>query len=493
MTTDNTAPRRQQRRQPLTQAAPRLPLLPRLPRFLWLSWLLWLIAFAAAAAPPEDESPEDEGMEAAGETPADEAPAPLPGQAEAREPLPLESLRTFGEVFTRIKQDYVDEVSDRELLEHAIRGMLSGLDPHSAYLDEESFQAVQEGSSGQFGGLGIEIVMEDGFIKVIAPIDNTPAARAGVQSGDLIIRLDGKPVKGMNLEDAVSILRGPPGTDVVITLLRGRQEQPIELTVTRAIITSDSVSGRFLEPGYAYVRISNFQEQTAEDLRETLRQLDGKDQDGISGLILDLRNNPGGILSAAVGVSDLFLDEGLIVYTEGRLPDSQLDFHAKATDSLDAAPMVVLVNGGSASGSEIVAGALQDHRRALIMGERTFGKGSVQTVLEMNSRAALKLTTARYFTPFGRSIQVSGIEPDIEVAPRQFVEQQQWQPKRVKEGDLHGHLENTQQQEAGEGADPSRSAHREDYQLLEALNAIKAMILHGDKLQAVEAAPARRG
>ena len=396
---------------------------------------------------------------------------------DTRQTLPLDSLRAFGEVFARIKQDYVDEVEDKELLEHAIRGMLSGLDPHSSYLDKKSFRNMQEGTSGQFGGLGIEVGMSDGFIKVIAPIDDTPAARAGVEAGDLIIRIDDKSVKGMDLQEAVDTMRGPPGTDITITLMRKGQKQSIELTITRAIITSNSVSGKFLVPGYAYVRITSFQDQTVASLHSTLSRLLKQATDGILGLILDLRNNPGGTLEAAIGVSDLFLDGGLIVYTEGRLADSQLKFYAKPSDALHNSPMVVLINDGSASGSEIVAGALQDHRRALIMGQASFGKGSVQTVLEMSNQSALKLTTGRYFTPSGRSIQNSGIQPDIEVAALEFVAQQEG-TNPIKESNLRGRLENTQREETEKTEQNDKSEDwQQDYLLQEALNALRAVVL----------------
>ncbi|MFM1855929.1 MAG: hypothetical protein RLZ83_1238, partial [Pseudomonadota bacterium] len=327
--------------------------------------------------------------------------------------LPLDELRVFAEVFGRIKNDYVEPVPDKELLRHAIRGMLSGLDPHSSYLSEDEFSDLRVGTSGEFGGLGIEVGMEDGFVKVIAPIDDTPAQRAGIQAGDLIIRIDAKPVKGLTLDEAVKLMRGKPGTEVVLTIVRERVEKPLEIKVKRDIIKVVSVKHRMLEPGFGYVRISQFQARTPEDV---LRALSDLKQDGggrLDGLVLDLRNNPGGVLNAAVAISDAFLTDGTIVYTEGRVKDSQLKFKAAPDDLVDGAPLVVLVNGGSASASEIVAGALQDHKRAVIMGRQTFGKGSVQTIVPINERTAIKLTTARYFTPNGRSIQAEGIVPDI--------------------------------------------------------------------------------
>ncbi|HFE32809.1 MAG TPA: S41 family peptidase, partial [Gammaproteobacteria bacterium] len=328
-------------------------------------------------------------------------------------PLPLNELRTFTEVFARIKKDYVEPVSDKELLENAIRGMLSGLDPHSSYLDPDSFKDLQVGTTGEFGGLGIEVGMEDGFVKVISPIDDTPAQRAGVKAGDLVIRLDEKPVKGMTLRDAVNIMRGKVGSKITLTIIREGEEKPLKITITRAIIKVKSVRQRNLEDGFGYLRISQFQSHTGENLADAIDKLKEENGGKLKGLVLDLRNNPGGVLNAAVEVSDAFLDKGLIVYTKGRIRDSDMKFNATPRTLLDGAPLVVLVNGGSASASEIVAGALQDHKRALIVGTRTFGKGSVQTILPLNNNTALKLTTARYYTPSGRSIQAEGIEPDI--------------------------------------------------------------------------------
>jgi carboxyl-terminal processing protease len=405
--------------------------------------------------------------------------------------LPLDELRIFSEVFAKVKNDYVESIDDRELIENAIRGMLEGLDPHSAYLDKEHYEDLQEGTSGEFGGLGIEVGMEDGFVKVISPIDGTPAERAGIKAGDLIIRLDEKSVKGMSLNDAVKLMRGKPGSDIIITVVREGEDQPKEITITRDIITVKSVRGKTLEPGYGYIRISNFQTHTAEDLRKALEKLKEENNNGLSGLILDLRNNPGGILNAAVGVSDLFLDNGLIVYTEGRIKDSKLTFTAKPTDMLKDAPIIVLVNGGSASASEIVAGALQDHDRAIIMGERTFGKGSVQTILPMNDEAALKLTTARYYTPSGRSIQASGIEPDIIIENIRVDSTADQYSAQIKESDLTGHLDNgmkESEEDKTKKTKESKAKKKEkknepslaetDYQLYEALNVLKGLAIH---------------
>ena len=329
--------------------------------------------------------------------------------------LPVEELRTFSDVFGRIKQDYVVDVDDKELIENAIRGMLSGLDPHSAYLDAEQFAELQVGTTGQFGGLGIEVGMENGFVKVIAPIDDTPAQRAGVQAGDLVIRLDDTPVKGLTLSEAVKIMRGKPGTSIELTIVRDGIDKPLKISITRDIIKVKSVKFRMLEPGFAYLRISQFQSKTSDYMIDAVDELKKENGGALGGLVLDLRNNPGGVLNGAVAVSDAFLTKGMIVYTEGRIEDSRLRFNATPDDIIDGAPMVVLVNQGSASASEIVAGALQDHKRAIIMGAQTFGKGSVQTILPLTSDSALKLTTARYYTPSGRSIQAEGISPDIEL------------------------------------------------------------------------------
>jgi carboxyl-terminal processing protease len=402
--------------------------------------------------------------------------------------LPLDELRTFTEVFAKVKNDYVEGIDDRQLIENAIRGMLEGLDPHSAYLDKDSYKDLQEGTSGEFGGLGIEVGMEDGYVKVISPIDGTPAKEAGIEAGDLIIKLDEKSVRGMSLNDAVDLMRGKPGSDIVLKIVREGEEKPFDITITRAIITAQSVRSEILEPGFGYARVSSFQTHTAEDLRKALEKLKEDSENGLNGLILDLRNNPGGILNAAVGVSDLFLDNGLIVYTEGRIQDSKLSFNAKPSDILRNAPIIVLVNGGSASASEIVAGALQDHDRAIIMGERTFGKGSVQTILPMNNEAALKLTTARYFTPSGHSIQASGIEPDIIIENIRVNKEESLSANRIKESDLSGHLGNgngDEEDKTSKNIDKKKkngpSLAETDYQLYEALNVLKGLAIQMKK------------
>ena len=345
-------------------------------------------------------------------------------------PLPIEELRAFTEVFDRVKRDYVEPVADKKLITEAINGMLTGLDPHSAYLDQEAFREMQVGTQGQFGGLGIEVGMEDGFVKVISPIDDTPAARAGVMAGDLIVKLDDASVKGMTLNDAVKQMRGKPDTQIRLTIVRKGEAHPLELIITRAVIKIQSVKSTLLEPGYAYFRVTQFQDGTDELLARAIETHFKANTGAMRGIVLDLRNDPGGLLNSAVAVSAMFLEPGqLVVYTEGRAEDSKMrlnaspehylrgrnrqDFVRGLPPEIKKVPMVVLVNGGSASASEIVAGALQDHNRAVVMGQQTFGKGSVQTILPLGGNTAIKLTTARYFTPQGRSIQAKGITPDI--------------------------------------------------------------------------------
>ncbi len=414
--------------------------------------------------------------------------------------IPYEGLKTFSEVYGRIKQDYVEPVKDDKLLEDAIRGMLSGLDPHSAYLDKEQYDELKVGTTGQFGGLGIEVGMENGFVKVIAPIDDTPAQKAGVKAGDLIIRLDDKPVKGMSLNDAVKIMRGEPGSAIVLTIVREGAEQPIKLKLVRDIIKVKSVKSRLLEDGYGYVRLSSFQAKTGENMVEAIDELKKKGK--LKGLVIDLRNNPGGVLNAAVTVSDAFIDEGLIVYTDGRVQDAKMKFDASPGDMLENAPIVVLINAGSASASEIVAGALQDHQRAIIMGEKTFGKGSVQTILPTSNGGAVKLTTARYYTPSGRSIQAEGITPDVAISRVRLEAAQQSEFGPLKEADLANHLENNNpgpkketvpaQEILIEGKEPAKGKEGpedalalQDYPLNEALNLLKGInIVHKDKTDA---------
>lgn len=403
--------------------------------------------------------------------------------------LPLEQMRTFTDVFTRIKNDYVEEVTDEELLEHAIRGMLNGLDPHSAYLNTEEFNDLRIGTTGEFGGLGIEVGMEDGFVKVISPIDDTPAKAAGMQSGDLIIRLDDTPVKGLTLNDAVKLMRGKPGSKIMLTVIREGEDKPLKITIERAIIKVTSVKDRLLDQSYAYVRISHFQTKTTADMIKSIKKLTDEAGGSIKGMILDLRNNPGGVLSGAVGVSDAFLEDGLIVYTDGRETDSKLRYDSTAGDILNGLPLVILVNGGSASASEIVAGAMQDHGRAIIMGSKTFGKGSVQTIQDLPTGGAVKLTTARYFTPNGRSIQAQGIEPDIVANPATVQRTDDRGLEPLSESNLSGHLSNgnnqttSEESSADEGAEPDDTSRlvEEDYQLYEALNLLKGLAILSNK------------
>ena len=396
-------------------------------------------------------------------------------------PLPLDDLRTFTDVFGKIKSDYVEPTQDSALLENAIRGMLTGLDPHSTYLDAEAYQELRVGTSGKFGGLGIEVGMEDGFVKVISPIDDTPAQRAGMQTGDLIIRIDDTPVKGLSLGDAVKLMRGEPGSKILLTVVRENEDKPLKVSITRAVIKVNSVKSRMLDPGFGYVRISQFQSNTGENIINAVSELKKEHEANLKGLIIDLRNNPGGVLNAAVSVSDAFLEDGLIVYTEGRVNDSEMKFKATPTDIVKGAPIVVLVNGGSASASEIVAGALQDHKRAVIMGTTTFGKGSVQTILPIPNGAALKLTTARYYTPSGRSIQAEGIIPDIKLENVKLTAMEASPFEPIKEANLSGHLDNgngkdNETDDAADNKDKQElSLAQKDYQLYEALNLLKGL------------------
>jgi carboxyl-terminal processing protease len=376
-------------------------------------------------------------------------------------------------VFDHIRTLYVEEKDDTTLLKYAIKGMLSELDPHSAYLDEESFNDLQETTSGEFGGLGIEVGMDDGFVRVISPIDDTPAQRAGIQAGDLIIEIDGTSVMGMTLNDAVSVMRGEKDTSITLLVVREGEDKPLEFTIVRDTIQIVSVKTRIFDEHYAYVRIAQFQVKTDQDMEKALEKMREKNE--LRGLIIDLRNNPGGVLQASVRVADLFLDNGLVVYTRGRAPNSQMKFYAKAGDTLNNLPIVVLINDGSASASEIVAGALQDHKRAVIIGTRSFGKGSVQTVLPINDERAIKLTTARYYTPKGRSIQAEGIEPDIEVK-RARIESLEDDDSRRSESQLSGHLESEKSSKKKKKMEEDQEEILErDNQLNDALNVLRAM------------------
>ena len=395
-------------------------------------------------------------------------------------PLPLEEVRMFTEALDRIRMAYVEEVDDKTLLENAIRGMLSGLDPHSAYVIENDFDTLQENTTGEFGGLGIEVGRENGYIKVISPIDDTPADKAGIEAGDLIIQIDGRPTRQILPQEAADLMRGAPGSEVTITVAREGQE-PFDLTVTREIIAITSVRSRMLEPGYAYLRISQFRVNTSNELEEEIEELYAEN-DEIKGLVLDLRNNPGGVLQASVGVVDAFIDQGRIVYTEGRIEGNDMEFMATTNTVAGDVPLVILINNGSASASEIVAGALQDHARAIVMGTRSFGKGSVQTVMPLGEQRAIKLTTSLYFTPSGRSIQAQGIDPDI-LVENAFVTRRSRNVAQVSESNLPGRLDNANNQdnEAGtneEMANALISAEEvlvTDYPLNEALNVLKGI------------------
>ncbi len=366
--------------------------------------------------------------------------------------LPIKDLRTFAEVYGRIQSDYVEQVTDDKLLQNAIKGMTSGLDPHSAYMTPEEFNELREGTSGEFGGLGIEIAPEDGYVKVIAPIEGTPAERAGVRSGDLIIKIDDKPTRDMTTNEAVKRMRGKPGTKVTLTIARKDETKPVIINLTRAVIKTISVRSKLIEPGYAYVRVAQFQERSQENMVDAIVQMAKENNAPLKGVILDLRDDPGGLLPSAVGISAAFLPkDALVVSTKGRRSDSQMtltaspqnyllktgakDPNARLPANIKDIPVVVLVNSGSASASEIVSGALQDHRRAVIVGTQTFGKGSVQSITPVSGGGGIKLTTALYYTPNDRSIQAKGIVPDVVVKDKadRF---------EVREADLGGHLAN---------------------------------------------------
>jgi carboxyl-terminal processing protease len=429
-------------------------------------------------------------------------------------PLPVEELRAFSEVFGRIKSDYVEPVTDKKLITDAIAGMLNGLDPHSAYLDADAFKELQVGTHGEFGGLGIEVGMEDGVVKVISPIEDTPAYQAGIKPGDFIIKIDDTLIKGMSLNDAVKRMRGKPGSKIVLTIIRKNEPKPFEITLVRAIIKVQSVKSRLLESGYGFVRITQFQEMTGQNLATALEKLVKENKGPLKGLVLDLRNDPGGLLTGAVAVSSAFLPrDALVVYTEGRTEDAKMrltanpdnylrsnsdkDYLKTVPDSIKSVPLIVLVNAGTASASEIVAGALQDHKRAVIMGEQTFGKGSVQTVLPLGNGTGIKLTTARYYTPGGRSIQAKGIEPDILVEDPASVGRDSG-IFRLREADLNKHLINDRPShkkldntgdntlslpdtnEDTSKLAPAEFGSKNDYQLNQALNLLKGMqILQG--------------
>lgn len=391
-------------------------------------------------------------------------------------------LNLFGDVFERVRADYVDEPTDEQMIEAAITGMLASLDPHSSYMNAKSFREMQVQTRGQFGGLGIQVTLENSVIKVISPIDDTPAARAGIEPNDLITHLDGEPVAGMTLEQAVEKMRGKVGTDIKLTVRRASKKDAFDVTLTRAVVQIQSVRSR-MEDNIGYVRITSFNEQTEAGLKKAVsgfREKHGKD---LQGVVLDLRNNPGGLLDQAVAVSDAFLEKGEIVSTRSRRAEDTQRFNARSGDITGGLPIVVLINGGSASASEIVAGALQDHRRAVVLGTKSFGKGSVQTIVPLPGHGAMRLTTARYYTPSGRSIQAKGIDPDILV--NQAKVEDLTQPKGRSEADLRGALDAGKDKDAPPAAKPDAATDAkpdaakppQDYQLSRALDMLKGIAL----------------
>ena len=398
--------------------------------------------------------------------------APYTTRAQSNNDETYRQLTLFGDVFQRVRSDYVEQVSDQELIEAAINGMLTSLDPHSAYLPDDNFKKMQVQTKGKFGGLGIEVTMENGFVKVVSPIDDTPADKAGLQPEDLIISVDGVSIVGLTLNEAVEKLRGPIGSNVKIAVQRA-QDEPFEVDITRDEIKIRSVRSRLYD-SVGYVRITTFSEQTSPGLQKALDDLQAESSEGLTGLVIDLRNNPGGLLSEAIRVSDAFLEEGEIVSTRGRGESDIQHAYARPGDISDGLPIVVLINSGSASASEIVAGALKDHRRAIVMGTRSFGKGSVQTITPMPGHGAMRLTTARYFTPSGVSIQAKGISPDIEVALAR-IEKLEGGP--VREEDLRGALDSKDESSASseDAPEPPADPIEVDYQLARAIDLLRGL------------------
>ena len=406
--------------------------------------------------------------------------------AEQTRRIPLEDVQRFSTAISQIKKYYVKSTDDKKLFDNAIQGMLSGLDPHSAYLDEEAFKELQASTSGEFGGLGIEVTMEDGVVKVITPLDDTPAYKAGIKAGDYIVKLGKKPVQGLSLKEAVKLMRGKKGSTLDITVYRKGAKKPLTFTIVRDVIAVKSVKSKLLDKDYGYIRITHFQALTARDMRNALEHLQQQSGGKLKGLVLDLRNNPGGLLDSAIQISDAFIHndkkgkEELIVYTEGRLKGSKFTAVANPGDMLNEAPIVVLINGGSASGSEIVAGALKDNKRALLLGTKSFGKGSVQTVLPLDGKRGIKLTTALYFTPAGTSIQAKGITPDIIVEHVEIPKKEKTKFPAFTEADLNGHLQNGNKKGkkvSKKKAKSSQDLIYSDYQLYSALSILKGMAL----------------
>ena len=378
--------------------------------------------------------------------------------AQSQAGLPFDDLRSFVQILDKVKAEYVEPVDDKTLLQNALRGMLSGLDPHSTYMNKEEYKDMNVVTTGKFGGLGIEVQMQDGLVKVITPIDDTPASKAGIKPGDLIVKIDDSPVQGMSLNDAVSKMRGDKDTKVKLVVVRESAQQPLTFDLKRDLIKVTSVRGRLLEPGYAYVRISQFQIDTGENFVDMVTKLKKQNGAPLKGMVLDLRNNPGGLLDAAVKISDALLEKGPIVSIRGRDPENTREFDATPGDVLDGKPLVVLVNGGSASAAEIVAGALQDQRRGILVGTKTFGKGSVQTIIPLQNDDAIKLTTARYYTPSGRSIQAEGIVPDVVLQPVKISKIDGLDGDGfIKEADLKGRLDNPNAKPAPKAGDKDKA------------------------------------
>ncbi|GLQ91902.1 S41 family peptidase [Dyella acidisoli] len=451
----------------------------RFPRSCLLALLLATPLLHAQAAP--DAAP----------AASDPAPAKATSSAAPADQVNMDDVRNFAHVYQIIRQAYVEKVDSKTLMNDAIKGMLAGLDPHSAYLDKEGLQELNEDTTGQYGGLGIEVMQDNGMLKIVSPIDDTPASRAGIKPGDVITSVNGKVITPDNIDSMFDALRGDPGSKITLGILHEKADQPVNMTLTRERISMTSVKVRELEPGYAYIRISQFQDDTASDLEKKLGALTQKNG-AQKGAILDLRSNPGGLLTAAVSVSDDFLDSGNIVTTRGRLPDSNLTFAAHPGDLLNGAPMVLLADNGTASAAEIVAGALKDNHRALIVGRRTFGKGVVQTVLPLDSDHAVKLTTARYYTPNGTSIQAEGIKPDIPLADLTVAKVDDTQNPISSEADLPHHLANEANANSdginNDGSAENAKLATSDYALSQALNILKGLALRKDGGQSAASA-----